>query len=296
MHLHNPDRVGKILFAARNLTNAQSYPHLSELRQEYGLPPLPPGARRLTQADTAILAGLATPGTGPTNIAKPYALLERGRPDKPAEKILPMLRAVATVLGMDQHAYDSLLIAARGGPALAEPLDPVAAGLHVAPTWQAVIDAHPRPAYISNFQWQVKHFNLPAQRLFGIKPENMMRWMLSIRPYETSIYRMPRPEQWLPPAASQLRNALDAYPNDEVLKGILADVLDHDERRLLYESYPEPYSHPDGDVRLMRDARGRVGVLTAAAAMPMGSPGWRALFMDWTPLPPESRNAATTHP
>ncbi|MEU5900252.1 MmyB family transcriptional regulator [Streptomyces venezuelae] len=274
-------RVTQILSAARQRTDPDDYPELPALRHAHGLPQRGVGSGRhvryLSQQEVDLLLGHEA-GRGV------YRRLEAARIPNPSPEVI---RGVAKVLRLREHEWNELHIALYGHKA-PKPLDPQA-GQAVTCNWQRVIEQHPAPAYISNFGWDVIVYNRQADALFGPMPGNIMRWMVSLPPHQNSRSRMPDWEQtWLPVALSQLRGAVQVQQNNETLRQIEAEVLADEHLAALYRSNLDPYLHPDGSRRLMyHPGERRTGVMNAAAAEPMGSPGARVVFVMWAPLDSE---------
>ncbi|MEU1824124.1 hypothetical protein ABZ502_17060 [Streptomyces abikoensis] len=268
------ERVRQILGTARLRTDASDHPEIPRLRQAYGLSERGVGrGRRLThlgQEEIDLLLGLE-PG-------KCYARLERGLITAPAEDLL---RRVGEILRLQDHQWNELHLALYGHRA-PKPLDarPVATR-----NWRRVIHRVQGAAYISTFGWDVLDYNEEADALFGPMPKNIMRWMLSLPPYQHSRQRMPDwKDTWVPAALSQLRSALAEAPDHNQLRQIEAEILANTELAAVYQSYLDPFIHPDGTRRLMyHPGHQKVGAMDAAAGEPMGSPGVRLIFMEWTP-------------
>ncbi|MFI9311052.1 MmyB family transcriptional regulator [Streptomyces triculaminicus] len=275
----NSQRVGQILSRARMRTEPRHHPQLAGLRSAHGLPERGVGSGRhvpyLNQQEVDLLLGYE-PGRDV------YARLERGAISNPPERLL---RGVAEILRVGEVEWNELHIALYGHKA-PRPLNPDS-GLAVARTWAQVIHDTPGAAYISNIEWEVLDYNPAAAALFNPMPSNIMRWMLSLPPNEGSRTRMPDWEKsWGPVALSQLRAALAEAPGNPTLRQIEIEVLSDSELSTMYCSGLDPYLHPDGTLRLMYNPTvGKVGLMEAAAAEPMGSPGARVIFMHWTPLP-----------
>ena len=110
----------------------------------------------------------------------------------------------------------------------------------------------------------------------GDVPANTMRWMLLDACGRETL--MDWHTAWAPMVLPQLRAALAARPDDEILRQIEKEVLADPETAALYDAGAS-HPHPDGDERPLLHALEGPGWVTMCAAQPMTAPGSRLMIL-----------------
>lgn len=206
-----------------------------------------------------------------------YHRLESGNyPNPPAS----LLRDVARLFGLSEQEWASLCRYAL----LQDPPGPLypTSGKEIPAVWQEAVDGINHIAYISDASWELLAYNEQFVALFpeGHMPTNTMRWMLLDavgRKYLTDW-----PTAWAPMVLPQLRAAVMARPDDEILRAIEKEVLADPEIAHLYE-LNGALIHPDGHERPIRHAQLGPGWVSICAAQPMTAPGVRLFILIFRP-------------
>ncbi|MGW0904491.1 MmyB family transcriptional regulator [Streptomyces sp. NPDC002853] len=206
-----------------------------------------------------------------------YHRLESGSyPNPPAS----LLRDVALLFGLNEQEWVSLCRFAL----LQEPPGPLhqSSGKEIPGVWQEAVESIRHMAYVTDASWDMLAYNEPFAELFpnGNVPGNTMRWMLLDPEGRRSLTNWHT--AWAPMVLPQLRAALAARPDDEVLRQIEKEVLADPEAAPLYGA-GDFFSHPDGDERPLYHAQQGPGWLTMCAAQPMTAPGARLIIMVFHP-------------
>ncbi|WP_329203886.1 MmyB family transcriptional regulator [Streptomyces sp. NBC_01435] len=205
-----------------------------------------------------------------------YRLLESGRNPRPKTDLL---RDVATLFGMDEHAWVLLNRYALGQ----EPPAPLYtdSGFQVPSSWQQAVDGIEHMAYVTDAAWNMVCHNkhLPGMYPGRRVPQNVMRWMC-LDPEARTVLADWETE-WAPRILPQLRAAV-AIHHDATVKQLETDVMADPVAGPLYEARGAVI-HPDGDERpLDHPVLGR-GWVTMCSATPEGSPGARLMILLFRP-------------
>ncbi|MFI0977257.1 XRE family transcriptional regulator [Streptomyces sp. NPDC021093] len=206
-----------------------------------------------------------------------YHRLETGTYTNPPHDLLA---DVAKLFRLDEQEWVSLCRYARAS----DPPGPLypRSGKEVPGAWQDAVDGMSHMAYVTDCSWELLAHNAPFANLFphGEAPTNTLRWMLLdhsardvLADWDTA---------WAPFVLPQLRTALAARPQDEVLRAIEADVLVDPDTGPLYEQCVA-YIHPDGDERPLQHPELGRGWVTMCAAQPMSAPGARIIVLVYRP-------------
>ncbi|MGA4846947.1 hypothetical protein ACOBQB_12035 [Streptomyces sp. G5(2025)] len=137
-------------------------------------------------------------------------------------------------------------------------------------------------AYVTDASWELLAHNEPFQAMFPDRqvPTNTMRWMLLDRVGREQLTDWR--DSWAPMVLPQLRAALVARPDDEILRGIEKEVLADPELAHLYD-IDGALIHPDGHERPLRHAVHGLGWVSICAAQPMTAPGSRLFILIYHP-------------
>ncbi|MGA5134481.1 helix-turn-helix domain-containing protein [Streptomyces olivoreticuli] len=203
-----------------------------------------------------------------------YGRLESGRYPSPPDDLL---EGVARLFRFTEEEWKILWrYAVTTDPPY--PLHPHS-GKEIAAVWQEAIDGIGHMAYVNNQSWDVLAHNESWVRMFPRReaPPNTMRWML-LAPEARHIL-IDWETSWVPLVIPQLRSALAALPNDEVLLKIKRDVLADPVVGPLFEATPDQFLHPDGDERPLHHPELGRGWVSVAASEPLSSPRARLIIL-----------------
>ncbi|MGW7075114.1 MmyB family transcriptional regulator [Streptomyces sp. NPDC054871] len=202
-----------------------------------------------------------------------YHRLESGSyPNPPAS----LLRDVARLFGLNEQEWVSLCRYALRQ----EPPGPLysSSGKEIAGVWREAVDGIGHMAYVTDASWELLAYNAAFAALFpeGKVPSNTMRWMLLEHNGREALTDWRN--SWVPMVLPQLRAALTARPDDEILRQIEKEVLADPEMSSLYEA-DGALIHPDGHERPLRHAEHGPGWVSICAAQPMAAPGSRLFIL-----------------
>ncbi|MGW8702874.1 MmyB family transcriptional regulator [Streptomyces eurythermus] len=203
-----------------------------------------------------------------------YQKLEAGRYTNPP---VDLLRDIARLFQLDEQAWTALCRYARGE----DPPTPLYAttGYAVPAAWQDAVSRVLAPAYVTDASWTLLAHNQYFRDIFfGDPPTNTMRWMLIDGRDQLTDWA----SEWAPLVMPQLQTALAQRPQDQILRGIEADVRADPASRALYEKGGASI-HPDGHERPIRHAAAGEGWVTMCAAQPLASPGARFMILIFRP-------------
>ncbi|QEV16372.1 helix-turn-helix domain-containing protein [Streptomyces alboniger] len=206
-----------------------------------------------------------------------YHRLESGNyPNPPAS----LLRDVARLFGLNEQEWVSLCRYAL----LQDPPGPLhpSSGKEIPGVWQEAVESITHMAYVTDASWELLAHNEPFEAMFPDRrvPTNTMRWML-LEPdgrEQLTDWR----DSWVPMVLPQLRAALVARPDDEILRAIEKEVVADPELSHLYDS-DGALIHPDGHERPLRHAVHGLGWVSICAAQPMTAPGSRLFILIYHP-------------
>ncbi|MBD0743136.1 hypothetical protein BG418_16305 [Streptomyces sp. CBMA152] len=166
------------------------------------------------------------------------------------------------------------------------PLHP-SADPDVPPIWQQVLDGQREMAYITDFRYNLRLYNEPFAEMFlrGEPPENTLAWMLLDR--EAREFSLVDWESvWLPTLVSALRASLAAHPDDPVLLGIRAQIMEDPWVRGPYHESGSTRIHPDGDRRPLHHAVRGQGHVTMMLSQFLSGSGARYMTLLFDPVQP----------
>ncbi|MFH8612525.1 helix-turn-helix transcriptional regulator [Streptomyces sp. NPDC018029] len=244
-----------------------------------------------------------------------YADLERGEIASPTAELLD---SVAKVLRMNESERAAMYVYSLGHQP-PTPMDPMA-GTTVYPAWhQAVRTVTGQPCFIVDVAWNVLAANDEFIHMFPQTPggpvalpeRNLMRWML-LREEAREHHLVNWEKEWAPAAASQLRTAVAAHPDNEDLQRLDREIYEDPVVGPIYRNPSMDYVHPDGDACPVRHAGftntvrvsseqdrccdkhapSQFGMVTMCVAQPLASPGARFIFLVFTPASPPSGHKA----
>jgi hypothetical protein len=206
-----------------------------------------------------------------------YRRLESGAyPNPPAD----LLRDVATLFALNEQEWVSLYrFIGIGDPP--GPLTP-RSGKEVPGVWQEAVDGMTHMAYVTDASWQLLAYNAPFARLFPGRrvPTNTMRWMLLDSDGRNTLTDWAT--AWAPLVLPQLKAAIAARPDDEILRQLEKEVLADEDTAPIWDA-GGTHIHPDGDERPLLHAIDGPGWVTMCAAQPMTAPGARLIVLVFHP-------------
>ncbi|MGH4034960.1 helix-turn-helix domain-containing protein [Actinomycetota bacterium Odt1-20B] len=205
-----------------------------------------------------------------------YHRLESGNYPNPPTGLL---RDVARLFGLNEQEWVSLCRYAL----LQDPPGPLhpTSGKEIPGVWQEAVAGIRHIAYVSDASWDLLAYNEPFAALFPDRavPSNTMRWMLlDGRGVLTDWHTA-----WAPLVMPQLRAALAARPEDDVLRQIEKEILADPDAAPIYQAGHDSFPHPDGDERPLLHAEMGPGWVTMCAAQPMTAPGARLIILVFHP-------------
>ena len=191
------------------------------------------------------------------------------------------LRRIAVLFALNEQEWVSLCqYAGIGNPP--GPLTP-RSGKEVPGVWQEAVDGMSHMAYVTDASWELLAYNAPFARLFpeGRVPANTMQWMLldpdgraTLTDWSTA---------WAPLVIPQLRAAISARPDDDVLRRLEKEVIADPDTAPIWDGDTGAHIHPDGDERPLLHALDGPGWVTMCAAQPMTAPGARLIVLVFHP-------------
>ncbi|WP_331746792.1 helix-turn-helix transcriptional regulator (plasmid) [Streptomyces sp. NBC_00873] len=206
-----------------------------------------------------------------------YRRLESGAyPNPPVD----FLRDVAVLFALNEQEWRSLCRYAGIGDPPA-PLNP-RSGKEVPGVWQEAVDGITHMAYVTDASWELIAHNAPFARLFpnGRVPTNTMRWMLFDPDGRNTLTDWAT--TWAPLVLPQLRAALAARPDDDILRRLEKEAIADPDTAPIWDA-GGAHIHPDGDERPLLHAQDGPGWVTMCAAEPMTAPGARLIVLVFHP-------------
>ncbi|WP_331756328.1 helix-turn-helix transcriptional regulator (plasmid) [Streptomyces sp. NBC_01590] len=206
-----------------------------------------------------------------------YRRLESGawpRPD------VDFVRRVALLFALNEQEWRLLCrYAGIGDPP--GPLTPES-GKQVPGVWQEAVDGMAHMAYVTDASWELIAHNQAFARMFpdGRVPTNTMRWMLLDPDGRDTLTNWAT--AWAPLVLPQLRAALAARPDDDILQQLEKEVLADPDTAPIWDT-GGAHIHPDGDERPLLHAQDGPGWVTMCAAEPMTAPGARLIVLVFHP-------------
>ncbi|MCQ4206061.1 MmyB family transcriptional regulator [Streptomyces longispororuber] len=206
-----------------------------------------------------------------------YHRLESGNYPNPPTSLL---RDIALLFDLNEQEWTSLCRFALHqdppGPLLAS------SGKEIPGIWQEAVDGIEHIAYVTDASWDLLTYNTAFAELFPDShvPSNTMRWMLLDRSARHTL--MDWSTAWVPWIIPQLRAAITARPDDEILGGIEREMLTIPEIAAAYDE-GGAVVHPDGHERPLRHALKGPGWASICAAQPMTAPGSRMFIILFRP-------------
>lgn len=225
-----------------------------------------------------------------------YHRLESGNYTNPPTSLL---RDIALLFDLNEQEWTSLCRFALHqdppGPLLST------SGKQIPGIWQEAVDGIEHIAYVTDASWDLLTYNSAFAELFpdGKVPSNTMRWMLLDTLARDTL--MDWSTAWVPWIVPQLRAAITARPDDEILAQIEQEIMEIPEIAAAYEE-GGALVHPDGHERPLRHALKGAGWVSICAAQPMTAPGSRMFIILFRPgserpgpTPPALRARKDTH-
>lgn len=231
-----------------------------------------------TQVDLLLNRGIGT-----------YSRLESGRmPNPPVD----LLRDVARLFALNEQEWTSVCrYAGIGDPP--GPLNP-ASGKEVPGVWKEAVDGISHIALVTDASWEVLAYNEACADLFPDRqvPTNTMRWML-LSPVGRRMLT-DWSTAWAPLVVPQLRAAIAARPDDQILRAIEKDASTDPDLAVFWQG-GGAHVHPDGDERPIVHAQHGPGWLQVCVAQPMAAPGARFIIMIFRPGAQRAPRAPMLH-